>query len=131
TAEGELYHKREILYGVQLARAVAARAGEVILVEGYTDVLALHGAGLRNAVGIMGTSLTEEQIGQLQKIAPVLVLCLDADAAGQEAMVRAAGLISRRELELRVVALPAGRDPAELVLEDGAEAMRERVAGAL
>jgi DNA primase len=112
TAEGELYHKREILYGVQLARAAAARSSEIILVEGYTDVLALHDAGLRNAVGIMGTSLTEEQIGQLQKIAPVLVLCLDADAAGQEAMVRAAALSRKRELELRVVALPTGRDPA-------------------
>jgi DNA primase len=131
TAEGELYHKREIVYGVQVARAVAARVGQVILVEGYTDVLALHGAGLRNAVGIMGTSLTEEQIAQLQKIAPVLVLCLDADAAGQEAMVRAAGLVRRRELELRVVALPAGRDPADLVLADGPEAMRERVGRAV
>jgi DNA primase len=131
TAEGELYHKREIVYGLQVARPQAARAGEVVLVEGYTDVLALHGAGLRNAVGIMGTSLTEEQIGQLQKIAPVLVLCLDADAAGQEAMVRAAGLVRKRELELRVVALPAGRDPAELVAAEGGEALRERVKGAV
>jgi DNA primase len=131
TAEGELYHKREIVYGLQVARPEAARAGEVVLVEGYTDVLALHGAGLRNAVGIMGTSLTEEQIGQLQKIAPVLVLCLDADAAGQEAMVRAARLVRRRELELRVVALPTGRDPAELVAGEGGEALRERVKGAV
>jgi DNA primase len=127
TAEGELYHKREILYGVQLARAVAARAGKVVLVEGYTDVLALHGAGLRNAVGIMGTSLTEEQVGALQKIAPVLVLCLDADAAGQEAMVRAASLAGARKLELRVVPLPPGRDPADLVGLEGAKALRERV----
>jgi DNA primase len=127
TAEGELYHKREILYGVQIARAVAAREAKAVLVEGYTDVLALHGAGLRNAVGIMGTSLTEEQIGQLQKIAPVLILCLDADVAGQEAMLRAARLIRQRKLELRVVPLPAGRDPAELVQEDGAEAMRSLV----
>jgi len=127
TAEGELYHKREILYGVQVARAVAARAGKVILVEGYTDVLALHGAGLGNAVGIMGTSLTEEQVGALQKIAPVLVLCLDADTAGQEAMVRAASLAGARKLELRVVPLPAGRDPADLVGLEGADALRERV----
>jgi DNA primase len=131
TAEGELYHKRDIVYGLQVARAEAARAGEVVLVEGYTDVLALHGAGLRNAVGIMGTSLTEEQIGQLQKIAPVLVLCLDADAAGQEAMVRAAGLVRKRALELRVVVLPAGRDPAELVASEGGRALRERVKGAV
>ena len=127
SAEGELYHKRQILYGVWLARAVAARAGRMILVEGYTDVLALHDAGLRNAVGIMGTSLTEEQIGQLQTIAPVLVLCLDADAAGQEAMVRAARLARDRKLELRVVPLPSDQDPADLVVGGGAEALRERV----
>jgi DNA primase len=131
TAEGELYHKREILYGVQVARSVAARAGEVILVEGYTDVLALHEAGIRNAVGIMGTSLTEEQVGALQKIAPVLVLCLDADTAGQEAMVRAASLVGARKLELRVVPLPAGRDPADLVGLEGAGALRDRVQRAI
>jgi DNA primase len=131
TAEGELYHKREILYGVQVARAAAARAGEVILVEGYTDVLALHEAGLSNAVGIMGTSLTEEQVGALEKIAPVLVLCLDADTAGQEAMVRAASLVGARNLELRVVPLPAGRDPADLVGVEGAGALRDRVARAV
>ncbi len=131
TPEGELYHKREILYGLQAARAVAARTGQVVLVEGYTDVLALHGAGLRNAVGIMGTSLTDEQIGQLQKLASVLVLCLDADAAGQGAMVRAASVARGREVELRVVPLPAGRDPAELVVEEGAEAMRALVEDAV
>jgi len=131
TADGELYHKRQILYGVQVARAVAARAGTVILVEGYTDVLALHGAGLRNAVGIMGTALTEEQIEQLQKIAPVLLLCLDADSAGQEAMVRAAALARKRALELRVVPLPSGQDPADLVAGEGADALRERVGQAV
>ncbi len=68
TAEGELYHKRAQLFGIDLARAAATRAGRVILVEGYTDVLALHQAGLRNAVGIMGTSLTEEQVHALERI---------------------------------------------------------------
>ncbi len=62
----------------------------MILVEGYTDVLALHQAGLRNAVGIMGTSLTEEQVAELERVVRVLELCLDADRAGQEAMLRAA-----------------------------------------
>lgn len=131
TTEGELYHKREILYGVEVARAAAARAGEVILVEGYTDVLALHEAGLNNALGIMGTSLTEEQVGALQKIAPVLILCLDADTAGQEAMVRAASLAGARKLELRVVPLPAGHDPADLVGLEGADALRDRVQRAI
>ncbi|HLH13406.1 MAG TPA: DNA primase, partial [Solirubrobacteraceae bacterium] len=65
TADGELYHKREVLYGIAQARALAAREGRMILCEGYTDVIALHQAGIRNAVGIMGTSLTDEQVAEL------------------------------------------------------------------
>ncbi len=127
TAEGELYHKREVLFGIDRARAAAARAGSVILVEGYTDVLALHQAGLHNTVGIMGTALTEEQIAELQRVAKVLELCLDADRAGQDAMLRAAQVSDRRNLELRVVPLPEGTDPADLIERAGAEAVRERV----
>jgi DNA primase len=131
TAEGELYHKREVLFGIDRARAPAARAGRVILVEGYTDVLALHQAGLQNAVGIMGTALTEEQIDQLRRLASVFVLCLDADTAGQQAMLRVAELTEKRKLELQVVPLPKGTDPAELIERDGADALRERVTGSV
>jgi len=127
TPDGELYHKREVLFGVDVARAAAARAGRIVLVEGYTDVLALHQAGLRNAVGIMGTALTEEQVRELQRIASVLELCLDADRAGQDAMLRASKLAAGRKLELRVVPLPDGTDPAELIERQGARALRERV----
>jgi DNA primase len=124
TSDGELYHKREVLFGVDLARAAASRADRMILVEGYTDVLAVHQAGMRNAVGIMGTALTEEQVSQLEKMAHVLELCLDADRAGQDAMLRAARLARARQLELRVVGLPEGTDPAELVEREGGEALR-------
>ena len=127
TADGELYHKREVLFGIDLARGPAARAGRMILVEGYTDVLALHQSGIRNAVGIMGTSLTEEQVAELERTVRVLELCLDADRAGQEAMLRAARLAAGRRLELRVVGLPEGADPAELVLSEGPDALRARV----
>ncbi len=127
TSEGEIYHKRAQLFGIHVARAAASRAGRVVLVEGYTDVLALHQAGLRNAVGIMGTALTEEQVGELQRVASVLELCLDADRAGQEAMLRAAPIAAARNLDLRVVALPDGMDPAELIEREGADALRARV----
>jgi DNA primase len=128
TADNDLYHKREVLFGIDLARAAAAKAGRIVLVEGYTDVLALHQAGITNSVGIMGTSLTEEQVGELKRIVKVLELCLDADRAGQEAMVRAARVAAGHNLELRVVPLPEGADPAELVERDGAESLRELVA---
>jgi DNA primase len=100
----------------------------MVLVEGYTDVLALHEAGLVNAVGIMGTALTEEQVGELERVVRVLELCLDADRAGHEAMLRAERLAGRRKLELRVVPLPEGTDPAELIERSGADALRELVA---
>jgi DNA primase len=127
TSDNDLYHKGNQLFGIDLARGPASRAGRALLVEGYTDVLALHQAGLRNAVGIMGTALTEEQLRELERIARVLELCLDADGAGQEAMLRAARLASGRSLELRVVALPEGADPAELVQQQGVDALRELV----
>jgi len=127
TSDGELYHKREVLFGIDLARAPAAKAGRMILVEGYTDVLALHQAGIRNAVGIMGTSLTEEQIRELERVVKILELCLDADRAGQDAMLRASRLAAGRELELRVVPLPEGTDPADLIERDGADALRSLV----
>jgi DNA primase len=127
TSDGELYHKREVLFGIDLARGPAAKVGRMILVEGYTDVLALHQAGLRNAVGIMGTSLTKEQVDELERVVRVLELCLDADRAGQDAMLRASQLASGRNLELRVVGLPEATDPADLVEREGADALRARV----
>jgi DNA primase len=127
SAENELYSKRRQLFGIDMARASAARAGRMILVEGYTDVLALHQAGLSNAVGIMGTSLTEEQVGILERVVTVLELCLDADRAGQDAMLRAAQLAESRKLELRVVPLPDGTDPADLIEREGADALRSLV----
>jgi DNA primase len=127
SAEGELFHKGRQLFGAHLARAPAAREGAVVVTEGYTDVLALHQAGIGNAVGIMGTALTTEQVGELGALAPVVALALDADGAGREAMLRAARTAGGGRLELRVVPLPAGSDPAELVQEQGAEAMRDLV----
>jgi len=128
TSEGEVFHKGSQLFGIDLARKAAARAGAVVLAEGYTDVLALRQAGVENAVGIMGTSFTDEQARELERTARTLVLALDADGAGQEAMLRAARVAEGRSLELRVVALPAGLDPADLVQREGAEAVRERIA---
>ncbi len=128
TSDNDLYHKGLHLYGADLARAHATRAGEVILCEGYTDTIALHQAGMRNAVGLMGTALTAEQVNELARMAQTVLLALDADSAGQEAMLRASSLAAKRKLELRVVSLPAGTDPAELIQRDGAQAMAQAVA---
>lgn len=127
TSDNDVYHKGRQLYGVHLARAHATRAGRVIVCEGYTDVIALHQAGLRETVGIMGTALTTEQIAELARLASTVLLALDADGAGQEAMLRAERVAARRRVELRVVPLLAGSDPAELIQREGADAMREAV----
>jgi DNA primase len=127
TSDNDLYHKGSHLYGADLARAHATRAGKVILVEGYTDVIALHQAGMRNTVAQMGTALTAEQVGELARMAQTVLLALDADTAGQEAMLRASSLAAKRKLELRVVPMPAGADPAELVQRDGPEAFAAAV----
>jgi DNA primase len=127
TSEGEVFHKGSQLFGIDLARKAAARAGSIVLAEGYTDVLALHQAGIENAVGIMGTSFTDEQARELERTARTLVLALDADAAGQEAMLRAARVAEGRSMELRVAALPVGADPADLAQSEGVEALRARI----
>jgi DNA primase len=123
TSDNDVYHKGRHLYGTHLARVAATKGGRVIVCEGYTDVIALHQAGLRETVGLMGTALTEEQLAELARLAPTVLLALDADSAGQEAMLRASRMAARQRLELRVVPLPQGLDPAELVARDGAHAM--------
>jgi DNA primase len=127
TSENELYHKGRQLFGLDLARTHAARAGRVVVVEGYTDVLALHQTGLRESVAIMGTALTQEQLAELGRSAPLVLLALDADRSGKEAMLRAARAAEQRDLELRVVEMPEGRDPAELVAEGGADDFRRHL----
>jgi DNA primase len=122
--DGEIYHKGRNLFATNLARAHAAKAGSVVLCEGYTDVIAAHQAGVRNCVGLMGTALTDVQVTELARLAPTVVLALDADAAGQAAMIKAAGVAARERIELMVAALPPGSDPADVLQRDGAEAVR-------
>ncbi len=127
--ESELFHKGKTLFAADLARAPAAKAQSVIAAEGYTDVIAMHQAGIRNVVAIMGTALTEDQIGELARLAPEVKLALDADSAGQEAMLRAARVAAGRKppLRLRVVELPPGDDPADLVQREGGEVITRLV----
>jgi DNA primase len=125
-----VFHKGQHLYGADLARSAAAKSGELILCEGYTDVIALHQAGLTNTVGQMGTALTPDQVGELSRLAPTVHMALDADEAGQNAMLKAANVARGRGVTLRVVELPSGQDPADVVAAS-AEDMRARVAASL
>ncbi|MFT3865254.1 MAG: DNA primase [Solirubrobacterales bacterium] len=131
TAETDFFHKSEILYGLDRARAAMAKANRAVVVEGYTDVLALHQAGMEGAVGVMGTAITPEQVGTLSGTVDEVVLAMDADEAGEEAMLRAQRVAAGRRMRLRVASMPGGVDPAELMAEaDGAERFRGFVEGA-
>jgi DNA primase len=128
TAETDFFHKSQMLYGVDRAKAAIAKAGRAVVVEGYTDVLALHQAGVEEAVGVMGTAITDEQVATLSGMVDEVVLALDADSAGQEAMLRAQRVAAGRRMRLRVAAMPSGVDPAEMMAEaDGPERFRELI----
>ncbi len=127
--ESEIFKKSRILYGLHLARPAIAKKHRAIVVEGYTDVIALHAAGFEEAVAAMGTSLTEEGVRELRRLADAVLLCFDADAAGQEAALRGMAIAERSGLRVRIVALPAGQDPADIIAR-GPEAFEEALAAA-
>ena len=132
TSENDLYHKGRQLFGIDIARKAAMKSGRFVVVEGYTDVLALHRAGIGEAVAIMGTALTQEQLAELSKVGDgskrgTVFLALDADRAGRDAMLRAARLAEDRGVDLRVVDMPEGKDPADLASEEGSAAFQDRM----
>ena len=132
TAETEFFHKSQLLYGVDKAKAAIAKATRAVVVEGYTDVLALHQAGVEETVAVMGTAITGEQVAALSGMVEEVVLALDADSAGQGAMLRAQRVAAGRKMRLRVATMPAGEDPAEMIAEPGgAERFRGLVEAAV
>ncbi len=134
-----LFDKGRLLYGLDLARKAIRTEDQAVVVEGYLDVIALHQAGHGNAVSPMGTALTAHQLRTLKRYSRNIVLALDADAAGNQATLRglnvarealdrdpdpvfdARGLVryeGRLNAEIRIVGLPDGKDPDEVVLDD-------------
>jgi DNA primase len=117
--EGELFRKGDLLYGLDRGRAAIAKQERAVVVEGNTDVLALRQAGIESVVASMGTALTERQLKELGRLTTRVWLCFDGDAAGEAATLRGMELAAAQGLDVRVVALPAGLDPADLA--DGFE----------
>jgi DNA primase len=124
TPETPVYHKGEVLYGLYQARPEMQRMERAILVEGYTDVLALHQCGIRYAIAASGTSLTEEQVRRLKRHVRELWLFFDGDAAGQRASLRGIDLLLAAELTVRVVVAPEGEDPDSFARDRNAEEVR-------
>ncbi len=123
--ETALFSKRRTLYALDLARA--ARGAEIVVVEGYLDVIALHQAGFAGAVAPLGTALTEAHLAELWRLSPAPILCFDGDAAGRRAALRTVELALPRlahDRSLGFAVLPEGEDPDTLVRRRGEGAMR-------
>jgi DNA primase len=111
--EGELFRKSNVLYGFNLARPAISKEDRALIVEGNTDVIALRQSGLLPVVASMGTALTENQLRELGRLTRRLFLCFDSDAAGEDATLRGMELAAKQSFDVRVVALPKGKDPAD------------------
>lgn len=125
--ETKVYNKSKVLYGLHQAKSSIRDTGEALLVEGYTDVIALHQAGVTNAVASSGTALTTEQVQMLDRYAKRILLLYDADEAGSRAAVRGMDLVLEEGLGAYAVELPEGSDPDSYVHENGGEAFRTLV----
>src|SRR5690554_1934056 len=116
--ETKVFHKGQLLYGLDLARQPMRELGSAIVVEGYMDVIALHQVGMGNAVAALGTALTTEHADLLaRQDVTTLYLAFDGDAAGQRATMAGLDRSIGRSFLVRAVRLPEGRDPADAVLD--------------
>jgi DNA primase len=129
--ETPVYRKAEVLYNLQRAKASATRSGELFLVEGYTDVIAMVHAGVTNTVATCGTALGEGHFRLASRFAQRMVLAFDSDDAGARAAERAFEFVERFPVQPVVLILPEGLDPADFVDQHGGEALRELAAGAV
>lgn len=109
--ESEIYHKSRILYGIYHARRAIGQFEKCYLVEGYTDVMSLHEAGVENVVASSGTSLTREQVRLIKRFTPNITILYDGDEAGIKASMRGIDIVLEEGLNVKIVPLPEGEDP--------------------
>lgn len=119
-----VFQKRRVLYAADLARVAARAEGWVAVVEGYTDVIAAHQAGLANFVGTLGTAMGDDHVLALRRLADRVVLIFDGDEAGQKAADRSLELFLGHDVDVRVLTLPEKLDPCDFLLREGADAFR-------
>lgn len=125
--ESSIYIKGRILYGLNFAKDEIRRLDKAILVEGYMDLISLHQSGIKNVVAVSGTALTEEQVQLLSRYTKNVVLLFDADTAGIKASMRSIELLLRRDIEVKIAALPGGEDPDSFINNYGKEKFEEIV----
>ncbi|TVS15532.1 MAG: DNA primase [Planctomycetaceae bacterium] len=126
-----LFLKNEHLYGLNLARHALAKDREIVVVEGYTDTIMAHQVGVANVVAVLGTALGENHIRLLKRFADRITLVLDGDEAGQRRTNEILELFIAAQVDLRIMTLPAQLDPCDFLLQQGGDAFREMLGGAV
>ncbi|MET3504806.1 DNA primase [Halalkalibacter oceani] len=130
SSESPIFQKGRTLYGLHLARPTMRKESTAVLFEGYVDVIAAWGAGVRNGIATLGTALTEEQARLLRRNAETVILCYDSDQAGTDAAFRSAGLLEEAGCFVKVAQMPDGLDPDDYIRTYGAERFQSNVIGA-
>ena len=125
TRESKVYQKSRLLYGIFQAKKAIMQADNCYMVEGYTDVLALHQGGIANVVASSGTSLTVEQILLIKRFTPNMTILYDGDAAGIKAALRGLDLVLEQDMNVKVVLLPAGQDPDSYIQKLGGQGFKD------
>jgi DNA primase len=125
TSETPVFSKSRFMYGLNRAKSSLGRGNDAVIVEGYTDVIALHEAGIVEAIATNGTALGESHFELLKRFTSRAVLMFDADEAGKGAADKGFPALKQRVMEVFIARLPMGRDPAEIVEHDGAEGIRK------
>ncbi len=123
--ETMLYQKSHILYGLNFARLSLKKAEELILVEGYMDVIALHQFGLENSISVSGTALTDQHVKRIRSFAQRVYLCLDGDNAGQRAAEKSLPMLMSAGIEVKIPDLPSEHDPDSYCRQFGVEGFKE------
>lgn len=131
SSESIVFNKSRTLYGLHLAKKNLSKTKTAIVVEGYMDVIALHQAGVTNAVATLGTALTVEHGNLLNRYADEIILCFDSDQAGIKATTRSIEVLKNVVKKLKVLTLGVGKDPDEFIKLNGLEAFNERVNAAV
>lgn len=127
TPETDIYNKRKTLYGIYFARKAIVKMNECYMVEGYTDVISLHQAGIENIVASSGTSLTADQVRLVKRYAPNMTILYDGDKAGIKAALRGLDIVIEQDVNVKVVLLPDGEDPDSYLKKVGTTAFKEYI----
>ena len=123
--ESDIYHKSKVLYGLNFARKFIVNENNCYLVEGYTDVISMHQAGIENVVSSSGTSLTVEQIRLIKRYTPNITIIFDGDTAGIKASLRGVDLILEEGMNVKMILLPEGEDPDSMARNNSSKIVKD------